>query len=85
MLIKFKEAVPFQKFDTSEIHVSELTDFYHNGNGNIVIYCSGNVYYSKDEVKKSYFEDLENKLYHDGKIDLSNTTIKFESSIYHDK
>lgn len=85
MLIKFKESVPFQNFETSEIHVSELTDFYHNSDGNIVIYCCGNIYYSIDGVKKSYFEDLENRLYRDGKIDLSNTMIKFESSIYHDK
>jgi len=84
MLIKFKEVVPFRGFATSEIHVSELTDFYHNENGEIVICCSGNVYYSTDEVKKSYFEDLENRLYRDGKIDLSNTLITFESSIYHD-
>lgn len=34
MLIKFKESVPFQNFETSEIHVSELTDFYHDSDGN---------------------------------------------------
>lgn len=85
MLIKFKESFPFQKFETSEIHVSELIDFYHNSEGSIVIYCSGNIYYSTNKVNKSYFEDLENKLYRDGKIDLSNTLITFESSIYHDK
>lgn len=85
MLIKFKEAIPFQKFETSDIHVSELADLYHNSDGSIVICCGGNTYYSTDEIKKSYFEDLENRLYREGKIDLSNTIIKFESSIYHDK
>jgi hypothetical protein len=85
MLIKFREKFPFQTFSSSEIHVLEIMDFYHHRNGEIVLYSSENIYYSTDPVQKSYFEDLENRLYRDGKIDLSNTNIVFEASMYHDR
>lgn len=82
MLIKFRERFPFQSYTSSEIHVAEMMDFYHNNDGEIVLYCRDNTYYSVFPISKSYFEELESQLYNDGKIDLSNTDIVFESSIY---
>lgn len=85
MLIKFREIVPFQKFTSSEIHVAEMMDFYHSHANELVLYCRDNTYYSMYPISPSHFEELESKLYNDGKIDLSDTNIVFTASIYRDR